>query len=133
MTTSDVRPAYQRASRRRMDTLLLSQGVARASDRLDETRLLQLSTQRPDVHFDDVRVAAEVVAPDPLHDLVLGEDLARVRHEELEQLVLRGGQADLAPRPAGHPRSRVQPQVGGGEHRRLLSFMPSEQGAYSRR
>src|SRR3970040_294187 len=110
MTTSEVSPAYQRARRRRMDTLLLSQGVARAADRLDETRLsllLQLSAQRPDVHLDDVRVAAEVVDPDALHDLVLGEDLARVGHEELEQLVLCGGQADLAPRPLGHPRSRV--------------------------
>src|SRR5579884_4297491 len=94
------RAVCQRVSRRRMDTSrLLAQDVARAAHGVDQARLpgrLQLLPQVADVDLDDLRLALEVVAPDPLIDAVAGEDLPRVLQEEAQQLVLGRRQGDGA-------------------------------------
>src|SRR5215212_9428496 len=50
-----------------------------------------------DVELDHVGLAAEVVVPDPIKDLSLAEDAARISHQIAEQLEFGGGQLDLLP------------------------------------
>src|SRR3954452_18690196 len=64
--------------------------VADAPDRVDERRApgvgLDPASQPVDVDVDRPRLAAVVVAPHVLEQLVTGEDLARMAQEEREQL-----------------------------------------------
>src|SRR5262249_57960753 len=57
--------------------------VADAADRVDQRRPagVDLLPQVTDVQLDHVRLAAEVVVPDPVEDLRLGQHPARVAHE----------------------------------------------------
>src|SRR5262249_46093298 len=76
--------------------------VAHAADGVDHRLAagVDLLAQVADVQLDHVRLAAEVVVPDPVEDLGLGQHPARVAHEETQQLELRGGELDqLAPPP----------------------------------
>src|SRR4249920_151992 len=80
-----------------------SDPVAEATDGFDVVaveRPVDLATQVPDVHLDHIGVALELIAPDPLEELLLGDDLARLAHQRLEQLVLAGGQSDLGVAPS---------------------------------
>src|SRR3954453_933284 len=64
------------------------QPVAAAPDGVDERWLdaVELLAQVRDVRLDDVGVASEVVLPDVIEDLGLGEHSVRVQHEIAEQL-----------------------------------------------
>src|SRR5581483_305455 len=99
-----------------MDTLAaLLQDVPRAADGVDEARLapsFELLAQVPDVDFDHLRLAPEVGAPDAVVDEVAREDLSRMLQEELQELVLGGGEADLAGAAARFARGGVEAQVG---------------------
>ena len=53
---------------------------------------IQLLAQVADVGLDDVRVTVEVVAPDVVEDLRLGEHQARVLHEVAQQVELGRGE-----------------------------------------
>ena len=72
--------------------------VAGLAHRLDHRRAggVELAAQVAHVGLDDVRVAAEVVAPHVLEDLALREHAARVEQEEAEQVELGRGQVDPA-------------------------------------
>src|SRR5919197_4649633 len=93
----------------------LPQGVAGPTYGLDEAGFaagLELLAQGPNVDVDDIRLAQEVVAPNALEDQVAGEHLAGMAHQELEQLVLAGGQLDPAIAAADLARAGVELQVG---------------------
>src|SRR3712207_9189710 len=56
--------------------LLRPQDVARAADGVDQAGLavgFELLAQVADVHLDHLRLAVEIVAPDPLEDPLAGE------------------------------------------------------------
>ena len=74
----------------------LAKGVADQADGVDDRRAghLELLAQVADVGLDDVAVAPEVVVPDVVEDLGLGQDVAGVEQEEAEQVELGGGQGD---------------------------------------
>src|SRR5262245_22795233 len=93
----------------------LAQRVADPADGLDQARLavgLELLAQPHDDDVDDVRLAHEVGAPDPLEDRLAREDLAGVAGHELEQVVLASGQLDRAFAAPDLARRRVDRQVG---------------------
>src|SRR5690349_9443689 len=74
-----------------MTLRLQAQAVARATNRVDQPTTpprFEFVTQAHDVDVDDVRLAQEVKSPDPREDQVAREHLARVAHEELQQLIL---------------------------------------------
>ena len=60
---------------------------------------IDLLAQVGDVELDHVRLAAEVVVPDPIEDLGLAEHPPRVAHQVAQQLELGGRQRDLDPAP----------------------------------
>src|SRR4029078_8462867 len=75
-----------------------AQSVALAQDRLEVGALerpVDLPAEVADVHLDDVGVALEVLAPDPLEPLLLAHDLARVAEQSLEEGELPGRQRDV--------------------------------------
>src|SRR5207248_4226088 len=114
-----------RTSRARSDSgpstrLLLPEleHVAGLPDRLDEGRAeqVELLAQIAHVGLDDVRVAAEVVAPDVLEDLALREDAARVEHEVAQQAELGSGQLDPGVAAQHLVPLLVEHEIGEAEH-----------------
>src|SRR5438045_1855042 len=101
---------YQSVSRSLIDTpLSLPQHVARPAHRMDQARLavsLELLPQVADIDLDQVRLAAEVVVPDPIEDHLARQYPARVVQEERQQLVLLGRQLD--------PTLTAERLAGGG-------------------
>ncbi|CPU65988.1 Uncharacterised protein [Mycobacteroides abscessus] len=81
--------------------------------------LVDLAAQVGDVELDDVGLAAEVVVPDAVEDLRLGQHAARVAHEVPQELELGRGEPDLlAPAPP-LVRVLVELEVADDEHRVL--------------
>ena len=79
--------------------------------------VVQLLAQVADVELDDVTAAAEVVAPDPIQNLRLGQHHLRVAHQEAEQLELGGGQVDDLVAPLNLVRVLVHAQVADNQAR----------------
>src|SRR5665811_1704965 len=75
-----------------------SQDVADSAPRLDQRGLLDvdLASQVGDVGLDDARLTAEVVVPDMVEDLGLGQHPVGVEHEVAQQLELGRGNLDGA-------------------------------------
>src|SRR5262249_5888287 len=73
---------------------------------------VELLAQVADVGLDDVRVAAEVVAPDVLEDLSLRQDTTRVQHEETEEVELGRGELDPALAAEDLVAALVEHEVG---------------------
>src|SRR5215218_6778890 len=74
------------------------EAVALAPDRLEVgaiERSVDLAPEIPDVHLDHVGVALEVLAPHPLEQLLLADDLAGVAEQGLEEGELAGRQRDV--------------------------------------
>src|SRR5262245_3330320 len=113
-----------RTSRARRESGLRTSGlscfehVSRLPNRLDQRRPrgVELPPQVADVRLDDVRVAAEVVAPDVLEDLALGENATWVQQEEAEQRELRRRQRDRRLAAEDLVPRLVQHDVGVTEH-----------------
>src|SRR5450755_4244126 len=91
--------------------------VANAADGVDQRLAagVDLLAQVADVQLDDVRLAAEVVVPDPVEDLGLGQHAARVAHQEAEQLELGSRQLDELAAPAHLPGILLHRQVAHGQ------------------
>ena len=114
----------------------LTEPVADRAHRLDQVRVLlaELGPEPPHVDVDRARAAVVLVAPHPREQLLAGEHLARVRREELQQLVLHVREVerpvaerglvglevehevavldDLGPRaPTGAPEQVAQPRL----------------------
>jgi hypothetical protein len=78
---------------------------------------VDLAPEVGDVELDHVGVAPEVVGPDPIQDLRLGQRPPRIAHQEPQQLELGDGQIDRLPRPRDLVRVLVQDQVADHELR----------------
>src|SRR3954463_15144011 len=74
----------------------LTEAVAHGAHRLDEGGVLlaQLRPQAPDVDVDGAGAAVVLVAPHPAEQRLAREHLARMRREELQQLVLHVGEVE---------------------------------------
>jgi hypothetical protein len=69
-----------------MDISILSQHIANAADRLNETRVspgFRLFAEVADVHLEYVVVSAKVIAPDVGEDLLALQYLSRVTQEKV--------------------------------------------------
>ena len=116
-------PSVSRPRRPRMRSG--PQDEADAAHGVQDPRLavgLELAAQVADEDVGHVRAGIEGVAPDLLVQAAAVEDLAGVAQEELEQLELAAGQAELAPaaprgEPAGSssmsPAASRSPAAGG--------------------
>src|SRR5882757_1255634 len=92
-----------------------AQDVSRAAHGVNQALLvlaLRLPPEIADVDVECVRRVAEVVAPDALVDERAREDLARVAHEELEQVRLGRRQLEAASVAPGLHRTEVERQIG---------------------
>jgi hypothetical protein len=92
------------ASRSRSRSRFPAQHVPEAPDGVDQGGFdaVHLLAQVGDVVLDHPAAPAEVVLPDVVQDLALGQDPLPVDHEEAQQLELGRRQLDGAPAPA-HP------------------------------
>src|SRR5216683_4024347 len=107
-----VRPASA-APRSPVSSVQGLQHVADAADRVDQRLAagVDLLAQVADVQLDDMGLAAEVVVPDPVQDLRLGQHPARVALEIPEQLELGSGEVDKLAAPADLAGILVHGQV----------------------
>ena len=98
------------------------QHVSRAAHGVDHRLApgVDLLAQVGDVELDDVGLAAEVVVPDAVEDLRLGQDPLGVAHQEAEQLELRRGQRDLRTVAAYLVAVLVELEVADAQHGRRL-------------
>src|SRR3954447_24214800 len=90
-----VSAAEPPARRQRMGWRLYAEYVARAADRMEESRLptgFQLSSKVGDEHLDRVRDREGVVAPHLVEQLLARDHEALVAHQVLEQLELALGE-----------------------------------------
>src|SRR5215472_14122343 len=89
------------------------QYIADAAERVQQMRLgrVDLSAQHGHVRLDDPGVPPEVIVPDMVEDLHLGEHPVRVPHEVAQQLELGRGQLDLLAAPPYLMAVLVQLQV----------------------
>src|SRR5688500_1923907 len=74
----------------------LAEPIADGTDRRDQVGVLlaELGPETPDVDVDGAGSAVVVVAPDPAEQRLAREDLARVRGQELQQLVFHVGEVE---------------------------------------
>src|SRR6185436_15589724 len=110
---------------------LLAQRIAGAADGLDQTLLiisLQLVAQSPDVDLDRVTLD-HGITPDSIQDLIAHEHLARMAHEQEQQLVLAGGQIDPSAAAFGLACAGVEAQVGERQDFFALRLRSSQQRA----
>src|SRR5919199_6970096 len=95
---TSVSAAEPPARRQRIGSRLYAEYVARAADRMEETRLatgFELPSQVGHEHLDGVRDRERVVAPHLVEQLLARDDQALVAHQVLEQLELALGQVEL--------------------------------------
>src|SRR5215472_6417599 len=90
---------------------------------VDQARLdgVDLAAEHRHVRLHDSCVTAEVVVPDVVQDLHLGQYPVGVAHEVPEQLELGGGELDLGAVPPHLVAVLVELEVGELQPRRRLS------------
>src|SRR3954451_23520620 len=96
---TSVSAAEPPARRQRIGWRLYAEYVARAADRMEESRLptgFQLSPKVRDKDLNGVRDRERVVAPDFVEQLLARDHQALVAHQVLEQLELALRELDLA-------------------------------------
>src|SRR5439155_26705468 len=111
-----------------------AQRIARAADRLDESRSaarLELDAQVFDAHVHEVRIAQIVETPDVLKNLLTRQHLARMPQEQLEQLVLAGGQLQLLAVAAGFAFAGHHLDVVKAQHFEPTRLHAPKQGAHA--
>src|SRR5438552_17113582 len=104
--------------------------VSLAPPRMEERPLethIDFGTQPPDIHIDDVRERIEVLIPHVLRDLFPANDAILVEHQEFEQRVLLGGEADGFTRPRDRMIGGVERQIANPDQLRAdLGRAPRE-------
>src|SRR5262245_19739861 len=98
--------------------------IARSADRVDQLLVegvIDLRSQAPDVHIDDVGAAVEVHVPHLLGDERAGEDLALAAEEQREESELLGGQLQALPRSHRLAAHQVHLEVSLVEDLQLAS------------
>src|SRR5579871_6605372 len=92
----------------------LSQCVAHSADGVQVARLalaFGLAPEVADVDSERVGARVEVVAPHAVQEELAGEDLARVAHEQLEEVELDPGQGERAPGPCRLAGAEVEREI----------------------
>src|SRR3712207_2745426 len=128
---TSVSAAEPPASRQRIGSRLYAEDVARAADRMEESRLptgFQLSSQVGDEDLDRVGDREGVVAPHLIEQLLAADDQALVAHEVLEQLELALGELDPAVAARDLVGVGVEHQVAHAEGRHAARRPSAEQG-----
>src|SRR6266851_4771500 len=123
----------QSASWVRMYSDLTTKGIANPPNGLDQARpaaRLELLPQVPDMNLHNTGVRVGLVPPDAFEELLAGENLARVAHEEEEEVELAGGQFQGVAATPGLPGSRVHDEVGVGQ-RLVTAVVTAQHGANS--
>src|SRR4051812_1717376 len=111
---TSVRAAEPPARRQRIGSRLYAEDVARAADRMEETRLatgFELPSQVGDEDLDRVRDRERVIAPDLVEQLLARDHEALVAHQVLEQLELALREVDRALAAGDLVGVRVEHQV----------------------
>src|SRR6201991_4714546 len=111
---TSVRTADPPASRQRIGWRLYAEYVARAADRMEESRLatgFKLPSEIRDEDLDRVRDRERVIAPHLIEQLLARDDQALVAHQVLEQLELTLREVDLPVVPSHLVGVRVQREV----------------------
>ena len=102
---------------------------------MDQRRpeLLELLAQIAHVGLDDVAVAAEVVVPDVVEDLRLGQHVARVEHEVAQQVELGRGQVDRVAAAPHLVRALVELEIGEAQDAVVLGLVagPPQDGVHA--
>src|SRR3954471_4307571 len=138
---TSVSAAEPPASRQRIGWRLDGEYVARAADRMEESRFptgFELPSQIRDEDLDRVRDRERVVAPDLVEQLLARDDEALVAHQVLEQfeLALReldrsvvarhlvgvGVQREVADAQRGHPARRPPAEQRAQAGEQLLAI-----------
>ncbi len=91
---------------------------------------LELLAQVAHVGLDHVGLTTEVVVPDVVQDLGLGEDLTGIAEEEAQEVELGRRQLDQRPRPAHLVRALVHLEIGELQEALVagVDARPPEQG-----
>src|SRR2546427_5887593 len=114
-------PTYHSVSRRRkrargcISVTSCAEAVPRATQRRDQLRIeavVDLATQPPHQHLEDVGEGVMIVVPYVGRDGRAVQDLSGVAHEQLEQGELFRGEAQRAPAAAHLPSRQIHLQVG---------------------
>src|SRR3954451_16591747 len=124
-----VSAAEPPASRQRIGRRLYAEDVARAADRMEESRLatgFELPSQIGDEHLDRVRDRERVVSPDLVEQLLPRDHEPLVAHQVLEQLELALRQLDLAVAAADLVRVGVEREVADPERRHPARRPPAQ-------
>src|SRR5690606_27858254 len=88
---------------------------------------LELPPELLDVNFQHIGTPLHVVAPDTIHQEVLGQHTARVKEELAQHLVLRGRELDVARPSTGASSAGVEAQVGESKHVRSIRIPASQE------
>src|SRR3982751_2177353 len=111
---TSVSAAEPPARRQRIGWRFYAEYVARAADRMEESRFptgFELPSQVGDEDLDRVGDRERVIAPDLVEQLLARDHEPLVAHQVLEQLELALGELDRAVAAEDLPGVRVQPQV----------------------
>jgi len=114
-TNSELYSASKRLLEERQPVEGFSNDITGASHRADqrrEARWVDLFAQTADVHVDQVGTRVEVIAPDFLEDHHSRQNLPGIAHQEFQQLVFGGQQAQGLIGAAGFAADQVQFQIG---------------------
>src|SRR5215217_6491271 len=127
---TSVSAAEPPARRQRIGSRLYAEDVARAADRMEESRLatgFELPSQVGDEDLDRVRDRERVIAPDLVEQLLAGDHEALVAHEVLEQLELALGEVDRAVAARDLVGVGVEHQVADAQRRHAARRAAAEQ------
>src|SRR6478735_1559004 len=130
---TSVRAAEPPARRQRIGWRLYAEYVARAADRMEETRLatgFKLPSEIRDEDLDRVRDRERVIAPDLVEQLLARDHEALVAHQVLEQLELALRELDLALAALDLVRVRVEHQVRDPQRRHPARRPAAQQRAH---
>src|SRR6478735_7540048 len=132
---TSVRAAEPPARRQRIGWRLYAEYVARAADRVEETRLatgFKLPSEVRDEDLDRVRDREGVIAPDLVEQLLPRDHKALIAHQVLEQLELALGEVDLARIARDLMRVRVQGEIADAQRGHAARRAAPQQGAHAR-
>src|SRR5919204_3915820 len=129
---TSVSAAEPPASRQRIGRRLYAEDVARAADRMEESRLatgFELPSQVGHEDLDRVRDRERVIAPHLVEQLLAGDHQPLVAHQVLEQLELALREVDLAIAAGDLVGVGIEHQVADAQRRHPARRAPPQQRA----
>src|SRR3954451_6035093 len=132
---TSVSAAEPPASRQRIGWRLYAEYVARAADRMEESRLatgFELSSQVGHEHLDGVRDRERVIPPNLVEQLLTADHQPLVAHQVLEQLELALREVDLPLAPSHLVGVGIEREVADPERGHPARGPAPEQRAHTR-